>query len=692
MLFTHFSLIILASMLLPCAAFFAVYRSKSNRPARVRTLFYLGNSILFLLMTFLDNSIYPLGYRPFYIAEFPIILVETAAFLELSRNITGVGSRHFNRVYGAFLTVSVSVWLYGFYLAVAGQADHGGPAYSVLLILPIFLLVLSVILLGYSLYRRTSIAPLFLVSSWRALENDDNAGKAVFGLFITSLAYIFGSLSPVLARISDLRVEVLYGSFFANNLVILALIIVTYFLYVERRINLAQKLISFLIVIIMTAFVAVVLAFYTDEEDMPPADVAFFANNSLLFTAASNGQYQAAIAPKSWYTGDALNHVVQPEAVLFDMPFPLQFYGETYQYLAIRPDGQVLPLRQKTNPPIPSGGPSCIWNQPVIAPLCNSSFTSEIRTHSSPDQVVITWADPDARGNSAYKGTAQLVLTKSGQIQFNYDAVPLKASVIRETGVGLNSGAGPFLQNASLSALPLVSANNEALWFDLNYGKRLNVHARLWPVAVFLGVVFVSVVFGFSALLNRMIQQPLESIQIGLHRINEGRLDESLEAHSRDEFGDVAAGFNTMLGSLNKARHRYDEQTELLESELTFRTVEAAKKIDPDILSRDQVFEQSLRLTIEDNLANANFQVAELADAMATSTRQLHRRVVNLTAQTPAALIKNLRLEQGHMLLSAKAVTVSEAAYKVGFRDVSYFSKLFQKKYDITPSDLLKSD
>ncbi len=543
-------------------------------------------------------------------------------------------------------------------------------------------------MMAYGLYKHTGLVPFFLRKAWQAIAKDDDAGKAIFGFFITSLAYVLGSWAPILARITDLRLEVVYGSFFANNLTIFTFIIVTYFLYVERRIDLAQKLTSFLIVIIMTAFVAVVLAFYTEEEDMPLEDAAFFAEHSLVFTAVSDSQYQAIAAPKSWHNGASLNHVAQQEAVLIDLPFSLQFYGKSYQFLAIKSDGQVFPLQQKEAVPEVMAGPTCVWNQTVIAPLCFLGFNSNIKTSSSSDQMVVTWTVPDTTNQAVM----QLIVKRSGQIQFNYENVPAKASIVRETSIGLNNGAGPFLQNASLSALPLVSGNNEALWFDLNFGRRSSIHSRLWPVVAFLVVLFVVVTVGFNVLLNLMIQRPLENIRSGLRKVNNGQLDAPLKQPSRDEFSDVADGFNTMLSSLNETRQRYDEQTELMENELTYRTVQAAKKIDPDLLSKDQVFEQKLRSTIEDNMSNANFQVSELADAMATSTRQLHRRVVNLTAQTPAALIRHLRLEYGHQLLSAKAATVSEAGYKAGFKDVSYFAKLFHKKYGVAPSEVLNSE
>ncbi len=316
-------------------------------------------------------------------------------------------------------------------------------------------------------------------------------------------------------------------------------------------------------------------------------------------------------------------------------------------------------------------------------------YPGQISTSSSAGQLVVTWASQSTGIDGTTTDTAQLVLDKSGDMQFNYGAVRMQAPIIEEIGLGLNPGLGLSLQGMSLGSLPVVVDNNKALWFDLAVGKRINVHSRLWPVAVFLIFSVAAIVFGFSALLGWMIDRPLARLRLGLGSVDEGRLDVRLDTRSRDQFEDIADGFNKMIRSLDNARHRYDEQVELMEREITFRTVEAAKKIDAKLLSKDQVFETKLREIVTDNIGDFDFQVSDLADQMAVSTRQLHRRVVDLTAQTPASLVRSLRLEHAHHLLQAGAANVSGAAYQSGFKDVSYFSQLFQKKYGQLPSAVI---
>jgi transcriptional regulator GlxA family with amidase domain len=49
-----------------------------------------------------------------------------------------------------------------------------------------------------------------------------------------------------------------------------------------------------------------------------------------------------------------------------------------------------------------------------------------------------------------------------------------------------------------------------------------------------------------------------------------------------------------------------------------------------------------------------------------------------------------LRLHKARSILSGKQVTVAEAAYKTGFRNVSHFSRTFTREFGLNPSELLR--
>jgi AraC-like DNA-binding protein len=76
-----------------------------------------------------------------------------------------------------------------------------------------------------------------------------------------------------------------------------------------------------------------------------------------------------------------------------------------------------------------------------------------------------------------------------------------------------------------------------------------------------------------------------------------------------------------------------------------------------------------------------------LADKVAMSRSQLHRKLKAIVGYGPGELIRNFRLQRAADLLRKKTATVSEIAYEVGFSNLSYFAKLFKEKYSVNPSD-----
>ena len=93
---------------------------------------------------------------------------------------------------------------------------------------------------------------------------------------------------------------------------------------------------------------------------------------------------------------------------------------------------------------------------------------------------------------------------------------------------------------------------------------------------------------------------------------------------------------------------------------------------------------------IEDNLANEEFSVEELAEKAGMSRSMLHRKLKKLTGKSATDLITEIRLERGKELLETSDYTSSEIAYKVGFNSPSYFTKVFKKLFQISPGEFRK--
>ena len=102
--------------------------------------------------------------------------------------------------------------------------------------------------------------------------------------------------------------------------------------------------------------------------------------------------------------------------------------------------------------------------------------------------------------------------------------------------------------------------------------------------------------------------------------------------------------------------------------------------------SSDAVFLESVEEAVAAHLSDPSFNVAELAAALSMDRSHLYRRVKELTGVAPTSYLRGVHLAQAARLLAARAGTVSEIAYGVGFQSVPYFTTRFRKRYGCTPS------
>ena len=91
---------------------------------------------------------------------------------------------------------------------------------------------------------------------------------------------------------------------------------------------------------------------------------------------------------------------------------------------------------------------------------------------------------------------------------------------------------------------------------------------------------------------------------------------------------------------------------------------------------------------IEAHLTNEQFSVELLCQKIGLSERQLQRKLKAITNKSPNQLIRSVRLHRAKALLLQRSDTVSEVAYKTGFANPSYFSKVFKKEFGISPSEI----
>jgi TolB-like protein/class 3 adenylate cyclase len=103
--------------------------------------------------------------------------------------------------------------------------------------------------------------------------------------------------------------------------------------------------------------------------------------------------------------------------------------------------------------------------------------------------------------------------------------------------------------------------------------------------------------------------------------------------------------------------------------------------------NRNNFIDQAEAIILE-NVANEQFGVSELAEAMHTSRSNLLRTIKKQTRLSPSQFIRHVRLEKGMDMLKETSLTVSEVSFKVGFGSNSYFIKCFREYYGYPPGEV----
>ena len=89
-------------------------------------------------------------------------------------------------------------------------------------------------------------------------------------------------------------------------------------------------------------------------------------------------------------------------------------------------------------------------------------------------------------------------------------------------------------------------------------------------------------------------------------------------------------------------------------------------------------------LYIEENYTRKIY-IAELADHLFMGVDNFYKFFVSVTGVSPVNYINSFRLKQAGRLLKESDFSVTDICYKVGFNNISYFIKTFQRYYNYTP-------
>jgi transcriptional regulator GlxA family with amidase domain len=93
---------------------------------------------------------------------------------------------------------------------------------------------------------------------------------------------------------------------------------------------------------------------------------------------------------------------------------------------------------------------------------------------------------------------------------------------------------------------------------------------------------------------------------------------------------------------------------------------------------------------MSDNISDPDFGVEELGKEVGLSRTHLYRKIKQLNGSTAIEFVRNMRLQRAAQLFEQNKLYVAEVAYLSGFKELSYFRKIFRDFYGMSPKEYIR--
>lgn len=134
-----------------------------------------------------------------------------------------------------------------------------------------------------------------------------------------------------------------------------------------------------------------------------------------------------------------------------------------------------------------------------------------------------------------------------------------------------------------------------------------------------------------------------------------------------------------LIALRNKLQERYRQITDLHDDSMPGQSQEAA-------------FLKKIQQIIKENLSDLDLNVAKLCKLAGMSRTQLFNKIKALTGISTSRFIRSVRLDQARQLLLSTTLSITEIAFKVGFKDSNFFSTCFREAYGVSPRKFRSKD
>ena len=111
---------------------------------------------------------------------------------------------------------------------------------------------------------------------------------------------------------------------------------------------------------------------------------------------------------------------------------------------------------------------------------------------------------------------------------------------------------------------------------------------------------------------------------------------------------------------------------------------------DIELKSPDEHLMERVMKVINENLSNPELNIEFVADKVGISRVHFHRKMKELTGQTPRDYLKSIRMKKASKLLSEKRLDITDVSIATGFKSISTFSTTFKAVFGVTPTEYMK--
>ena len=128
-----------------------------------------------------------------------------------------------------------------------------------------------------------------------------------------------------------------------------------------------------------------------------------------------------------------------------------------------------------------------------------------------------------------------------------------------------------------------------------------------------------------------------------------------------------------------------------LKNKFTGKERQEEKVEQRQIQTPDDALMQRVMEVINENIGDSDLSVDMIAQKVGISRVHLHRKMKELTNQTPHSFIRNIRLQQAAKLLKDGKQSITDVMYICGFSNSASFSTMFKNLYGCSPREYMQN-